>query len=109
MNKGIEILLARMDSHPQEFCHETMYGRYGRWTSAIDKVTAVGGSFTEEERKALNTKLYELERERFTQDVMRKLLEDAGSDDAGNFRDLYKRIAMTAKLQSYVNPWEDEK
>jgi hypothetical protein len=76
MNQGIEILLARMDSHPQEFCNETMYGRYGRWTPAIDKAIAIGGSFTEGERKALSTKLYELERERFTQDVMKKLLHE---------------------------------
>jgi hypothetical protein len=76
MNQGIEIIMARMDSHPQEFCHETMYGRYGRWTAAIDKVLAIGGSFTDEERKAISTKLYALERERFTQDVMKKLLHD---------------------------------
>jgi hypothetical protein len=76
MNQGVEIIMARMDSHPQEFCHETMYGRYGRWTAAIDKVLAVAGSFTDEERKAISTKLYALERERFTQDVMKKLLHD---------------------------------
>jgi hypothetical protein len=75
MNQGVEILLARMDSHPQEFCHETMLGRYGRWTPTIDKVLAIGGSFADEERKALSTKLYELERERFTRDVMKKLLD----------------------------------
>jgi hypothetical protein len=76
MNQGIEILLARMDSHPQEFSNDIMLGRYGRWTAAIDKVLAIGGSFTDEERKALSTRLYTLERERFTQDVMKKLLHE---------------------------------
>ena len=76
MNQGVEILLARMDSHPQEFCSGTMDGRYGRWTAAIDKVIAIGGSFTGEERLALSAKLRDLERTKFTQDVMKQLLKD---------------------------------
>jgi hypothetical protein len=76
MNQGIEILLARMDSHPQEFDSEAMTGRYGRWTHTVDLVLAIGGSFTDEERNALNKKLRELERERFTRRVMKKLLDE---------------------------------
>jgi ATP-dependent DNA ligase len=75
MNQGIEILLARMDSHPQEFSSDIMLGRYGRWSKVIDQVLAVGGSFTGEEREALATKLREVERERFTQRVMKQLLD----------------------------------
>lgn len=74
MNRGIEILLARMDSHPQEFSNDIMLGRYGRWNAVIDQVLAVGGSFTGEEREALTTKLREMEREQFTQRVMKQLL-----------------------------------
>jgi len=75
MNQGVEILLARMDSHPQEFSNEIMLGRYGRWSAVIDQVLAVGGSFTGEEREVLTKKLREVERERFTQQVMKKLLD----------------------------------
>ena len=74
MNQGIELLLARMDSHPQEFSSDIMLGRYGRWSKVIDQVLAVGGSFTGEEREALTTKLREMEREQFTQRVMKQLL-----------------------------------
>lgn len=108
MNQGIEILLARMDSHPQEFCREAMYGHYGRWTATIDKVLAIGGSFTDEERKALTTKLYELERERFTQDVMKKLLHEPEEKTIGvdtvqvRVPNLYKYIATTWAAQPEV-------
>ena len=83
MNRGIEILLARMDSHPQEFSSDTMMGRYGRWSGVIDQVLAVGGSFTGEEREALTTKLREMEREQFTQRVMKKLLDGPEVLDIG--------------------------
>lgn len=75
MNQGIEILLARMDSHPHEFSSDVMVGRYGRWTGVIDQVLAVGGAFTGEEREVLTTKLREMERGRFTRQVMSKLLD----------------------------------
>lgn len=77
MNKGIEILLARMDSHPQEFTQSNlMLGRYGRWTTAIEQVCSISSPFTQKERDAVINKLRELELEEFTRTVMKKLLDD---------------------------------
>ena len=74
MNQGIEILLARMDSHPQEFDGGTL-GPYGRWTYTIERALNIGSNFTKEERDALSIKLRDMVRERFTQDVMKELLD----------------------------------
>ena len=74
MNQGIEILLARMDSHPQEFDGGTL-GPYGRWTYTIERALNIGSNFTKEERDALSIKLRDMARERFTQDVMKELLD----------------------------------
>jgi hypothetical protein len=92
MNLGIEMLLARMDSHPQEFSDDVMRGRYGRWTSVIDQVRDIGSSFTSEERTAINNKLRDFERERFTQQVMKKLLDGPESGD-------WTRLTITAAKQ----------
>ena len=73
MNQGIEILLARMDSHPQEFDGGTR--PYGRWTYTIERALNIGSNFTKEERDALSIKLRDMARERFTQDVMKELLD----------------------------------
>lgn len=79
MNKGVEILLARMDSHPQEFVdtgQEARYGRrlYGRWTPAITEVLADDSIFTDPERSAIGSKIIDIRREVFTAVVLRELL-----------------------------------
>ncbi len=76
MNQGVEILLARMDSHPQEFDGGSSLGPYGRWTRTIERVLAIGSNFTKEERDALTEKLRGIARESFTQEVMKKLLDE---------------------------------
>lgn len=77
MNKGVEILLARMDSHPEEFSTSDRipYSRYGQWDSCIEAVLNTQNPFTDEEREAVQTKLNELTLEQFTQRVMKKLLD----------------------------------
>lgn len=92
MNQGIEIILARMESHPQEFDGGGSFGPYGEWTYIIEQVLNIGGSasFTKEERDALSIKLREMARERFTNQVLKKLLDGPeahktqGTDTARN-------------------------
>lgn len=75
MNQGIEMLLARMDSHPDEFKPNVFKGGdYGRWTTEIIEVLGKTTEFSEEERDAVRTKVTKLRREEFTQHVMKKLI-----------------------------------
>lgn len=77
MNKGVELLLARIDSHPQEFSatYEFGYSRYGRWTYQVEAVLSLDTPFTDEERGALRAKLDKLTLEEFTNSVMKELVE----------------------------------
>tara|TARA_R110000822_G_scaffold24990_1_gene75856 strand:+ start:200 stop:571 length:372 start_codon:yes stop_codon:yes gene_type:complete len=76
MNQGVEIILARMDSHPEEFIGE-LRGNW-RWvTDALDKQNTDGMQFlTGEEKTALREKYIELVRGQFTKNVMQQLLRD---------------------------------
>jgi hypothetical protein len=91
MNQGVEILLARMDSHPQEFTEQVMYGRYGGWSVLVGIVLTKNSSFTDEEREAVDRKLNLLAREHFTQEVMRKLLEGPEGEPRGEDTVLVRR------------------
>lgn len=68
MNKGIEILLARMDSNPDEFM-----GVNNKWVNLIESHEDY---MTDEDRKALFAKLHELRMDKFTEHVMKKLLAE---------------------------------
>jgi hypothetical protein len=76
MNQGIEILLARMDSHPDEFynIHQQATVPPGmRWDALIRE--ANNGKFvTEEERTALQNKLSSIQGESFTKAVLQELM-----------------------------------
>ena len=75
MNKGIEILLERMKSNPEEFISEANYGE-SKWSAMVSYFK---GFLDEEEVKTLmdawqeNTK--KVMQERFTQQVMKELLD----------------------------------
>lgn len=70
MNKGVEILLARMDSSPEEF---VTGNKAGKWQHLIEKYEDY---MTEEECKAVRTKYNELKMGKFTEAVMKELLEE---------------------------------
>ena len=80
MNQGVEILLARMDSNPDEFTTAR-----GKWDWIMDGVNRrVAGKdkdvlayLTDEEAQALYDKMQLLARDGFTRNVMETLLEDA--------------------------------
>lgn len=74
MNTGIEILLKRMETHPEEFYYKPNEG-VGKWTRLLDTFKR---SLTQEEVDAIDEGLRKIERERFTELVMQTL---AGVDD----------------------------
>ena len=79
MNKGLEILLARIDSHPEEFSEETIYATniIPRWTLLIDAARE-GHFLTPEEKLILHTKLSSVQGTWFTNEIMRELLVAEG-------------------------------
>ena len=75
MLTGVEILLERMKTHPEEFLG--LDGSYSKW----GRVMLMGREFfTEEERKALDSGLIGARREAFNGEVLRVL--SGGGDDA---------------------------
>lgn len=76
MNKGIEILLARMESNPDEF---VTGNQSGKWLHLIEQFE---DNMEPEERKALFTKLNELRMGKFTERVMKELLAEQGDRKA---------------------------
>lgn len=92
MNKGIEILIARMESSPDEFL-----GVNNKWVNLMESHEDY---MTDEDRKALFGKLNELRMNRFTEHVMKKLLEDPQekSEAFGNYAQ-----AIGASMQQTKN------
>jgi hypothetical protein len=76
MNTGVEILLKRMETHPDDFDYN-LAKNMSRWYRLYDHAIA-DELVTEEEEKALKDMLFKLRREKFTEMVMREL---AGVED----------------------------
>lgn len=80
MNDGVKILLARMDSHPEEFADifvQEQSSRWGgRWQGIMKILEAKGSFLSEEDKTALLDKYHSIQGDNFTQYVMRELLED---------------------------------
>ena len=89
MNKGIEILLARMESNPDEFM-----GINNKWVNLMDSYE---DHMVEEDRKALYAKYSALHMDKFTEHVMKKLLEEQGDRKAEI--DMYAQ-QVRSKLQN---------
>ena len=92
MNAGVEILLKRMNSHPEEFqgldTHirglNTTAGTEYRWEHYLR--AAFNSKFlTDEERTLLSSKLSSIQGGAFTQAVMRELM----SDNAEKYAETY--------------------
>lgn len=97
MNKGVQILLERMESNPDEFRLNDVLTA-SKWANIIISIrarmqkmaskstelnTVDELSFlTDEEVLVLDAKLKDIRRDAFTQDIMAKLLSDA---DDGNY------------------------
>ena len=70
MNKGIEILIARMESSPDEFLTGN---KSGKWLHLMEQYE---DHMEPEDRKALMDKYNSLKMQKFTERVMKELLED---------------------------------
>ena len=78
MNQGIEILLARMDSNPEEFGSNATRG--GRWHYLLAPLLGEDRPkqswATPEEIEAVQKKYHSIQGETFTKNVLKELLED---------------------------------
>lgn len=91
MNKGVEILLNRMDSHPDEFAYSQrspmLLLKTDRWKWVIEPLMGrIKGDanglpwLTDQEAQLLYTKLVSVQRDAFTSAVMRELLTSDPND-----------------------------
>jgi hypothetical protein len=86
MNQGVQILLERMDTNPEEFEYDIARGG-GKWSDIVQAVharknapethknTAPLPFLTDPEVNALYDKLEDVRRENFTSDVLRRLAD----------------------------------
>jgi hypothetical protein len=70
MNKGIEILLERMDSNPEEFVINTSVG-VNKWDRLLHNYVSI---LDKEDIEAYQTKLKQVAKDQFTKEVMEELL-----------------------------------
>jgi len=106
MNKGVQILLERMSSNPDEFVPD-IHGKYlPKWRNIILAVymRVDGGKdyrdhlpfLTDKEIKALHEKMQSLQGDLFTKQVMNILLRDAG--DGLGYSEVIEMLEDKAKL-----------
>ena len=86
MLTGVEILLERMKTNPEEFTE----GGMSKWSRVMDASWAI---LTEEERTALQAGINEAKREHFNGEVMRVLAQ--GHDEQLVITEDYDRLANT--------------
>jgi hypothetical protein len=84
VNKGLEILLARMDSHPQDFniLELNSYGPRDMWgvlVSIVRDEDRSGGFITPEERKGFEVKMHKVKGELFTRAVIARVMHHDSS------------------------------
>lgn len=94
MNKGVEILLARMDSHPEEFGLDKL----GRWTVIIDRLVNNELPFLSgQELEALKEKLYAIQGDVFTRAIMDELVNGDGQSEMFSGRFTFNRDGVFKK------------
>ena len=86
MLAGVEILLERMKTNPEEFIE----GGMSKWSRVMDASWAI---LTEEERTALQAGISEAKREHFNGEVMKVLAQ--GHDEQLVITEDYDRLANT--------------
>ena len=97
MLTGLEILLERMKTNPEEFVE----GGFSKWSRVIDSGWSV---MTEEERQALQAGMNEAKRDHFNGEVMRVLSQ--GHDDHLLTMELGERVYNNKRLMQggYSDP-----
>lgn len=71
MNNGMKLILARMETNPEEFVDKH------KWRHLVESDWPM---FTEEEQKAYSAKLREILIDRFSEEVLKTLMEDEDED-----------------------------
>lgn len=115
MNAGIELLLKRMDSHPEEFTgpmasDNALVSFNSRWYRLIH-TALTGGFIPPEEIARMKEKLNALQSEKFASEVMKELMDPsprittaaqygpAGAGELVNAGMVRSQNTMTASLQ----------
>jgi hypothetical protein len=110
MNKGVQILLERMESHPDEFYANSRASQ--KWRDIVEQIYQRAGAqfndpdakphwkyllhyLSDEEILKLRTKMQSIRADEFTKDVMGRLL--AGADD-WNYHNLAQPQSDTPNL-----------
>jgi len=75
MNSGVEIVLARMATHPEEF-----YGDSDKWKFIYKEYFR--DAMTETEKGAIFDRIKEIRKEEFTLHVMKAMTEEPQEDNA---------------------------
>ena len=106
MNKGVQILLERMDSNPDEFIPNVLNEYPAKWRDIVMAVQmrVNGGKeykdqlpfLNDREVKALWEKMQSLQGELFTKRVMNTLLQ--GAEDGLGYSEIVELIEAKAKL-----------
>ena len=106
MNQGVQILLDRMDTNPEEFEE----GNYSKWADIVGAVHARKNSpednkntaplpfLTDHEVNALYDKLEDVRRENFTADVLRRLADTPKEQTQDDLFDSAKYTLATNSL-----------
>ena len=96
MNEGVKILLARMETNPEEFVDR------GKWASLLNNYKDF---LDEEDRKVIADKINNLMQQKFTEDVMKELLAPEEDDDMGKWFSAQKIGTHSggATLGAYAN------
>jgi hypothetical protein len=95
MLAGVEILLERMKTNPEEFTE----GGMSKWSRVMDASWAI---LTEEERTALQAGISEAKREHFNGEVM-KVLAQGHDDQLGRADDYLVKPRKVITSQSMMN------
>jgi ssRNA-specific RNase YbeY (16S rRNA maturation enzyme) len=109
-NKGVEILLNRMDSHPEEFTERRNLGARSRWDWIIEQVSRrVLNShksdskyrldlpfLSDEEVDALHDKYQQLQGQAFTNRIMSELLDEPEESLAEKQMELFANQAISS-------------
>lgn len=101
MNDGVKILLARMETHPEEFAYNSNRGG-GKWT---DLLNTFRHCLTIEEINAIDEGIRGIERDRFTELVMTELLdphEDAQQELSLNPYNVTGSVTLSTTLPSSI-------
>lgn len=90
MNKGVEILLARMESHPEEFLRDS-----DRWEHLFNHYKKY---MTEDDKQAFWDKLCEIRTQEFTERVIKQLLEEKKEEKEYKLRSVQEIVEQGMSL-----------